>query len=95
MRRRGHRPPLRWLTDGRAQVERTERLGDVQAVGQCVMNTGVTELVVVLVTGAQGQDGMSVGKVLCGRTGVSTRPLTWADTSCDRGAVLTSGRDCH
>lgn len=67
---------MTWLKDDKVNVERTERLSDFQVVGQCIVNAGVTELVVVMLV-TTTRDGMSVGKVLCERIGVSVCPLAW------------------
>lgn len=39
---------MTWFKDDKMNVERTERLSDFQVAGQCIVNTGVTELVVVM-----------------------------------------------
>lgn len=38
---------MTWLIDDKVNVEKTERLSNFQVVGQCILNTCVTELIVV------------------------------------------------
>lgn len=45
---------MTWLKDDKVNVEKTERLSNFQVVGQCIVNTGVTELIVVILVTTPG-----------------------------------------